>query len=84
MKPLTGGGQEAVSMAKGRMRKGRITKDDGRYLIYYSFNYEGIERPDGGGRTDGCERADVTAPRLPDEPTACRPGLSEEGGDQSV
>ncbi|MGE5586982.1 MAG: hypothetical protein ACM3ZO_02015 [Clostridia bacterium] len=43
------GGNEAAREAKGRLVKERIVKDDGRYLIYYSFKSSNGESGSGSG-----------------------------------
>lgn len=38
-------------MSRSQMKKERIEKEDGRYLIYYDF-----EREDDQGEDDSCQR----------------------------
>ncbi len=42
----------AVAASRGEVEKEREEKDDGRYIIFYTFEDDetGKVRPDGGGR----------------------------------
>lgn len=64
----TEGELEAKLASKGRMLKKRVTKDDGRYLIYYRFESPG-DRTDPGPSNDMCSSRDSAGAGVRTTPT---------------